>query len=119
VEGEFGTVKGGSAAHVVSPFGGAARRESYTVTLDNGATVQRERYQLAEVPATPTSTPSSPYVNPSPLGGVPAGPNALKVIAVEKAGGFETIAQQLASGNPGIPEPGTEEYTAWKQAGWI
>ena len=119
LEGEYGTVKSGTAAHLVNAIGGTARRETYTVALDNGQTVSRERYQLAAL-APAAAAPASSAAAPSAPGApIPAGKNALAVIAAEKSAGFETVAQQLASGNPGIPAPGTLEYASWVKAGWI
>lgn len=123
VEGEPGIIISGSAQHLVTAPGQINRLESYSVKHDAGDLVTRTAAQLAALPANLTSEylagePASTLAA-QPAGIIPAGRNAGAVIAAELKAGRETLAQQLSSGNPGIPEPGSLEYADWKRRGLI
>jgi hypothetical protein len=122
--GEQGTVVSGSAQPIVGAGGIPSTVESYSVALDNGQRTNANVADLAEIlPGLNTELipglTQEAELNPNPIGGTAAGPNAAAVIAAEQSVGVETLAQQLASGNPGVPEPGSLEYEDWKRRGLL
>ena len=52
----------------------------------------------------------SQVINPSSIGGGPAGANAAAVLATEIPAGHLSLATQLGGGNPGLPEVGSLMY---------
>jgi len=97
---------------------------TYYIRFPDGRVVARTKEELVAVPQTVPSSiigqTQKAVLNPNPIGGVPAvGPNVGKVPAIEKTVGYVSTAQALATGNPGLPQPGSLQYADYKARGLL
>ena len=98
--------------------------ETYYLRLADGRIVARTKDELAQLPPGLQSSLLHPeyaatVLNPNPLGGGAAGKNAALVDAGNVAAGFQSTAQALASGRPGLPVVGSLEYQDYVRRGLI
>jgi hypothetical protein len=91
----------------------------YLVRFANSTQAGRTPDQLStELPAASPVVPAAPVrVFKSLTSGPTLAAEEAALEATERSVGYQTTAQALASGNPGLPQPGSLAYADFKQRG--